>query len=83
MIKDNDINDKDIDETKIYTIKGRTQRDYCLDLVRDNPKFKKEIIGFLNYKKKIDCKKDLNKMNNYELCNIIIDNFFDVQKMSY
>ena len=31
MIKDNDINDKDIDETKIYTIKGRTQRDYRLD----------------------------------------------------
>jgi len=65
-------------------LKGRTQKDYCLELLSNNSNFKKEIIGFLNeLGKNQDLKnQDLKKLNNDDLCNVIIACFFDIDKMS-
>lgn len=60
-------------------LKGRTQKDYCLELLSNNSNFKKEIIGFLNELRK---NQDLKKLNNDDLCNVIIACFFDIDKMS-
>lgn len=60
-------------------LKGRTQKDYCLELLSNNRKLKKEIIGFLN---ELGKNQDLKKLNNDDLCNVIIAYFFDIDKMS-
>ena len=60
-------------------LKGRTQKDYCLELLSNNRKLKKEIIGFLN---ELGKNQDLKKLNNDDLCNVIIACFFDIDKMS-
>tara|TARA_B100000427_G_scaffold310164_1_gene299781 strand:- start:36 stop:224 length:189 start_codon:yes stop_codon:yes gene_type:complete len=60
-------------------LKGRTQKDYCLELFSNNSNFKKEIIDFLN---ELRGNQDLKKLNNHDLCNVIISYFFDVDKMS-
>jgi|TARA_B100001250_G_scaffold274228_1_gene236816 hypothetical protein len=60
-------------------LKGRTQKDYCLELLSNNSNFKKEIIGFLN---ELGKNQDLKKLNNDDLCNVIIACFFDIDKMS-
>ncbi len=60
-------------------LKGRTQKDYCLELLSNNSNFKKKIIAFLN---ELGKNQDLKKLNNDDLCNVIIAYFFDVDKMS-
>lgn len=60
-------------------LKGRTQKDYCLELLSNNSNFKKEIIAFLN---ELGKNQDLKKLNNDDLCNVIIACFFDIDKMS-
>ena len=60
-------------------LKGRTQKDYCLELLSNNSNFKKKIIAFLN---ELGKNQDLKKLNNDDLCNVIIACFFDIDKMS-